>query len=142
MLSTHELAKGDVLLDSGGLDPRLLWTVGNGAVSNDLGQRSVIVLVVSELTFPETQLISPRIAARRELFSQPMGSTMAVKLSFLIDMLISWMKALGFSALSLGAGASSFLAHSKDPFEIRTESVLTGWTSEETGAASEATRKL
>ena len=79
-------------------------------------------------TFPETQFISPRTAEKSELFPQPTGPMMAVKLPFLMDMLMSCMKALGFSAFSsaAGAGASSFLAHSKDPSEIRMGSVLTG----------------
>lgn len=96
------------------------------------------------VTFPETQFISPRIAAKRELFPQPTGPTMAVRLPFLMDMLMSWMKALGFSAFSSGTGAraSSFFAHSKDPLEMRMGSVLTGWTSDETGTASEAIKKL
>lgn len=34
------------------------------------------------------------------------------------------------------------LAHSKDPLEIRMGSVLTGWTSEETGTTSGAIKKL
>ena len=98
-----------------------------------------------DITFPETQFISPRTAEKRELFPQPTGPIMAVKLPFLMDMLISWMNALGFSAfssLAAGAGVSSFLAHSKDPLEIRMGSVLTGWTSEETGTASEAIKKV
>ena len=38
----HGLAEGDVLLDGGGLNPCLLGAIGDGAISDDLGPRSVI----------------------------------------------------------------------------------------------------
>jgi len=94
-------------------------------------------------TIPETQFISPRTAEKRELFPQPAGPIIAVKLPFLTDMLMPWMKTLDFSAFSSAEpDASSFLAHSKDPLEIRMGSVLTGWASEETGTVSEAIKNV
>ena len=94
-------------------------------------------------TIPDTQFISPRTAEKRELFPQPTGPIIAVKLPFLTDMLMLLRKTLNFSAfLSAEPEASPFVAHSKDPLEIRMGSVLTGWASEETGTVSGAIKKV
>jgi hypothetical protein len=53
------------------------------------------------------QFISPRIAEKRELFPEPTGPTIAVKLPFLIDMLMH--ESVGFLGVLISDGSRSVI---------------------------------
>jgi hypothetical protein len=142
-LSIRGLFEGDVLLNGRRLNSQPLGAVGNGAVSNVLGWWLAITRIIKKGVYlPGNAAHLTEDSSGEGALSAADGSDNGSE-TILLDGHVDIMdESAGLLRTLIGSKWPSFLAHSKDPFEIRIGSVLTGWASKKIGVASEAIKKL